>query len=55
MRTIHRLGRMAPIALLLLGLAGCFNPFDPRIASTTSVYIPPPAPNSAQNVIRLFE
>jgi hypothetical protein len=54
--TIRRILRAWPAALLLLlGLAGCFNPFDPRIAPTTGIYIPPPTPNSAQNVIRLFE
>jgi hypothetical protein len=44
-----------PVALLLMGVGGCFNPFDPRIAPTTGIYIPPPTPNSPQNVIRLFE
>ena len=53
--TIRRILRAWPVALLLLGLAGCFNPFDPRIAPTTGIYIPPPTPNSPQNVIRLFE
>jgi hypothetical protein len=47
--------RAALSALLLLGLWGCFNPFNPRIAPTQGVYIPPPAPNSPQGVIRLFE
>jgi len=41
-------------ALLLLGLAGCFNPFDPRIAPTTGVYVPPPTPDSPQGIVRLF-
>jgi hypothetical protein len=40
--------------LLLLGLGGCFNPFDPRIAPTTGVYVPPPTPDSPQGVVRLF-
>jgi hypothetical protein len=40
--------------LLLLGLGGCFNPFDPRIAPTTGVYVPPPTPDSPQGIIRLF-
>ena len=52
---IRRLVRAWPIALLLLGVGGCFNPFDPRIAPTNGIYIPPPTPNSAQNVVRLFE
>jgi hypothetical protein len=55
MRTVRSVAWAWPVALLLLGVAGCFNPFDPRIAPTTGIYIPPPTPNSAQNVIRLFE
>ena len=43
------------LALLLLGVNGCFNPFAPRLAPTTGIYVPPPTPNSPQNVIRLFE
>jgi hypothetical protein len=53
--TIRRIVRAWPVALLLLGMSGCFNPFDPRIAPTTGIYVPPPTPNSPQNVIRLFE
>ena len=41
-------------ALLLLGLGGCFNPFAPRIAPTTGVYVPPPSPDSPQGIVRLF-
>jgi hypothetical protein len=52
---IRRIACAWPVALLLLGVSGCFNPFDPRIAPTTGIYIPPPTPNSPQNVIRLFE
>jgi hypothetical protein len=43
------------LALLLLGVWGCFNPFAPRLAPTTGIAVPPPTPNSPQNVIRLFE
>jgi len=43
------------VALLLLGVTGCFNPFAPRLAPAISIYVPPPKPNSPQNVIRLFE
>jgi hypothetical protein len=53
MRT-RRIASAWLVALLLLGVSGCFNPFDPLIAPTTSVYIPPPTPNSPQNVVRLF-
>jgi hypothetical protein len=51
----RRVVRAWPVALLLLGCAGgCAKPFRPAISST-DVYIPPPTPNSPQNVIRLFE
>jgi hypothetical protein len=43
------------VALLLLSVSGCFNPFAPRLAPTTGIAVPPPTPNSPQNVIRLFE
>jgi hypothetical protein len=52
---IRRIACAGLVALLLTGVSGCFNPFDPRIAPTAGVYIPPPTPNSATNVIRLFE
>lgn len=55
MRTVRQLVRAWPILLLLLGVSGCFNPFDPHLAPTTGLYIPPPTPNSPQNAIRLFE
>ncbi len=42
------------LAVLALGIGGCFNPFAPLIATTTSAYVGPPEPNSAENVIRLF-
>jgi hypothetical protein len=51
---IRRSASAGLVALLLLGVSGCFNPFDPRIAPTTGVYIPPPTPSSPQNVVRLF-
>ena len=53
--TVRRIARAWPVALLLLGASGCFNPFAPRLAPTTGIYVPPPTPNSPQNVIRLFE
>lgn len=52
--TRSRLRRAGLGALLLLGLGSCFNPFDPLIAPTTGVYVPPPSPDSPQGVIRLF-
>ena len=41
-------------ALLLLGLGGCYNPFNPLIAPTTGIYVPPPTPDSPQGIVRLF-
>jgi hypothetical protein len=52
---LRRIACTGLVALLLAGVSGCFNPFDPRIAPTTGIYVPPPTPNSPQNVIRLFE
>jgi hypothetical protein len=54
-RMLRRCLSACTVGLLLLSVSGCFNPFAPRIAPTTSVYVPPPEPNSPQNVIRLFE
>jgi len=50
-------GVVALLALLALSVlvAGCFNPFDPRIASTRGFSTPPPAPNSASGALRLLE
>lgn len=49
-------GRM----LVLLGIlavtaAGCFNPFDPRVASNRGISEQAPAPTSARNVLELFK
>jgi len=52
---VRALRIVLPLALLLLAVGGCFNPFAPLIATSTGIYIPPPEPNSAENVIRLFE
>lgn len=56
LRTSNLRGVAAVLALVLVlaGVGGCYNPFAPLIATSTSVYIPPPEPNSAVNVIRLF-
>jgi hypothetical protein len=46
-------------ALFLLALtffsSGCFNPFDPRLATTAGVSKPPPQPNTAAGVVLLFQ
>jgi hypothetical protein len=55
MDPLRNAARAALLALLLFGMGGCFNPFAPRLASTTGIYKPPPEPNSAEGVIRLFE
>lgn len=59
MKTFHRAAarRVAPVlavGLLLLGTAGCFNPFSPRIADTRAVTTPPPSPISPAGVLELF-
>jgi hypothetical protein len=52
---IRRIAGAGLVVLLLASVSGCFNPFDPLIAPNTGIYVPPPTPNSPQNVIRLFE
>lgn len=42
-------------AVIALCAGGCFNPFSPLVATTRGVSSSPPVPNSAQNVLRLFE
>lgn len=48
---------IAAVGILLAGfsLAGCFNPFSPRLAPTLGASIPAPKPTSAPGVLRLFE
>lgn len=58
--TRARSPRLRPLAALLLmasafALAGCFNPFSPRIAPVLGQSKPAPVPNSAPNLLRLFE
>jgi hypothetical protein len=36
-------------------IAGCFNPFSPRVAPTTGFAQQPPTPDSPVNVLRLYE
>ena len=55
-----RFSRFRPavaLGILLIGpaLAGCFNPFSPRIAPILGASKPAPAPVSASGVLRLFE
>jgi hypothetical protein len=37
------------------GVSGCFNPFDPLVSTARVASTPPPVPNTAANVVRLFE
>jgi hypothetical protein len=48
------LGALAFLALGL-ALAGCFNPFSPRIAPVLGISKPAPLPSSPSNLLRLFE
>lgn len=52
--------RLRPLALLaavavLVAVAGCWNPFSPRIAAQRSISEPPPIPNSPKNLMLLFK
>ncbi len=51
--------RMSRSIVAAIGLAclatGCFNPFDPRVATRTGISQQPPEPSSAVGVLRLYE
>lgn len=51
-----RLGRLAAAALLTLTLAGCFNPFRPKVTSDPGIVAasPAPRPTSPRNAMKLF-
>lgn len=53
-RAVQTGARLTACALLLAGLAGCFNPFSPRIAPARGTSSPPPVPNSPAQVVELF-
>src|SRR5262245_51608968 len=59
--TVPRMIRRRPLAALVtvaalgLVLAGCFNPFSPRMAPVLGVSKPAPVPNNPTNLLRLFE
>jgi hypothetical protein len=42
------------VVALLIGAVGCYNPFDPRLATRASNSKPPPLPNSPAGVVDLF-
>jgi len=46
---------LAGAALLATGLAGCINPFQPRVGTAQAVARPRPQPTSPQQLIRLFQ
>jgi hypothetical protein len=55
MRRIPRAALAATLlGLALVALAGCFNPFDPRIAVGPGISTPKPEPNSPTGVMELF-
>lgn len=49
-------GRVTLVALAIgsLLLPGCFNPFDPRVASKHGVSEPAPVPNTPRGILDLF-
>lgn len=53
LRNLPRL-RLAALALLL-AVAGCYNPFDPRLASRSGNSKPAPLPDTPAGVIYLFQ
>jgi hypothetical protein len=57
MLRLLRLRSSARLALLTLlcGTAGCFNPFDPRLAIEGGNSKPPPVPDSPIGIIQLFQ
>ena len=55
MRLRIRLRSLPASSLLVLMLAGCFNPFDPRVGSERAIPEPAPRPDSPRNALRLFE
>jgi len=53
-RPVRARAALAAMTVVGLLLAGCFNPFDPRVLGT-GISAPPPTPNSASGVLRLLE
>jgi hypothetical protein len=53
--TTRRVAAGMLLGVLLAVTGGCFNPFDPRISTERAASTPAPTPNSAANIVRLFE
>jgi hypothetical protein len=47
--------RLGAIAVALMLLSSCFNPFHPRVAVNRGISQPPPLPDSPVNALLLFE
>lgn len=43
------------LAAAAIFASGCFNPFDPLVSTARVASTPAPSPNTAANVVRLFE
>jgi hypothetical protein len=52
---MQRLIALFVLTAFAAGTAGCFNPFDPLVSTARVASTPPPVPNSASNVVKLFE
>jgi hypothetical protein len=55
MRTATRCARALAVALLVLAIAGCFNPFNPRVGQKRGVSEPMPLPDSPRSLLLLFK
>lgn len=57
MRTVllRRALPLVALAMLLAGVAGCFNPFDPLISSRRGISEPPPVPIDPRSTLLLFK
>lgn len=54
-RPLRSATALLALAVLAVGLAGCFNPFQPLVSSSRGVSSPAPVPNTPANAIKLIE